>query len=161
MKVVFKLTSDQFETAKNMRYEHQKVSSVFGNDSWRDVGNIMPFLKKRPQLNAEQSLNLVGWGMGASHVIYEGHREALHHDGGLLILANIAGFHYVEDAIAQDFHTLEVIEYKTSDHRLKWYETLDLYIRLRGSVEDISKHLTLPLTRQSDLKRKYYRRSCL
>lgn len=70
-------------------------------------------------LNYCQFLELEGETMR-----YDGHRCPLIQDGALDVIAEVAGYSTLQDALAFKFAKLEVLAYETSDERLCWYETL-------------------------------------
>ena len=78
--------------------------------------------------NPDQSIALVG-----DVLTYVGQRCPFAQDGSLAIFRQALGNVAPEDA--------EVVAYESSDSRLKWWETLDQYLRDRASEEEVLNHV--------------------
>lgn len=147
MKVVFKLSAEQVKRAEMAVECFSALAENYKEDSdFRLCGNLNAQDAHGVGWNANQHLELKG-----NRVIYKGERHPLCQDGGLLVLAYIAG--YVGDmpaeevlwgtgkeayeAIRDNFERLELVSYETSDRRLKWFEVLSSYLDKRGSWKEI------------------------
>ena len=83
--------------------------------------------ERNPCFNSDQSMRLDG-----DRLTYSGQRHPLRRDGGIKILAEIAGHNPRE---------LSVISYETTDVRLLWWETLDEYLREKATKEEVITYL--------------------
>lgn len=70
-----------------------------------------------------------------SLIVYKGERHPMQQDSALRTLEEIFE--------GKDYHNWEVVEYVTSDPRLKWYETLYQYISNRAPLAEVLEYLTL------------------
>lgn len=95
--------------------------------------------------NGDQHLNLDG-----DVVTYTGQRCPMWQDGSAAILWEIAtgdAKEYYSYALEnrgqwdkdcrESLSTLKVVKYETSDARLEWIDTLDLYLNTKGTIDDI------------------------
>lgn len=126
MKVAFKLTEEQILIANNIRSE---LVAEFGKEEgYHFLGNINPQeVDGNFPVNTNQYLHVEG-----DKLTYEGERCPLQQDGGLKTLLRIAG---------GNLDVLEVVEYQTSDKRLKWHETLYDYIVERSTWMEFCDYL--------------------
>lgn len=135
MKVVFKLNAAQLKIAGVVLSElaqKVQVQDDDGNLIWKLYGNMNEqCYLPHPSFNEDQFLELQG-----NKLTYRGQRCPLHDDGGLAVIAKIAGYEGLFKASKDRFSTLEVAEYHTSDARLKWYETLAGYMHSRGTPDE-------------------------
>lgn len=147
MKVVFKLTAEQLKRAKMVVECFSARAEEYNEDpDFRLCGNLNAQDAQAVGWNQNQWLELKG-----NRVSYKGERHPLCRDGGLLVLAYIAGYagdmpveevlwgtrKEVYEAIRDNFERLELVSYETSDRRLKWFEVLSSYLDKRGSWKEI------------------------
>lgn len=152
MEVVFKLTSEQLARAKAVvkEVELENYDSEDRNLQW--CGNLLGWCWHSFSFNSNQWLEL---NEDAGVVTYKGERHPLVQDGGLTILYKIAAgeipkfpaySHEVEQRPAwykgqtEAVSRLKVVLYKTSDSRLKWWETMD-ELAARMSPEELLEEL--------------------
>ena len=118
---------------------HKDLKEVFKDHYMarfsREGGNLNPIYEPQRR-NTNQFLELVG-----EMVTYEGERYPLVEDGALAVLLKIAGYAKNEEAAVDALARLRVVNYKTSDRRLRWFETLDQYITRAGTLEEIVAYL--------------------
>ncbi len=91
-----------------------------------------------PRFNRDQNLSYDTENMT---VTYTGHRDSLLQDG----LANVLGYAMTglkpgttefRLAMAKAFKDAEVLEYRTSDSRLYWWDTLESYLSTRAPLAE-------------------------
>ena len=138
MKVSFKLNKEQWLVAKKIMEETLKISIEEEVKEELDsyavfCGNLLGYQGHSFSFNTDQDLQLLNNGV----VQYTGQRHPLVQDGGLDVLARIAGFTEKFPGYHHQLHLragwcanrvsavkqLEVLDYKTSDPELEWWET--------------------------------------
>ena len=126
MKIVFKLTEEQILTANIISSE---LVAEFGEDeNYEWLGNMNPQPVQQSQcINVNQYLQLED-----DTLTYEGERCPFTQDGSFKTVLRIA---------AGVLDNLQVVQYETSDKRLKWYETLYEYIVERGTWGEFCDYL--------------------
>lgn len=77
-------------------------------------------------------------------ITYTGERHPLHQDGILDFIAYCYGikYPYTTLGLINCVKNIKVLDYKTSDTRLYWYETLDYYIATRASASEVMSYLS-------------------
>lgn len=135
MKVVFKLNAAQLGIAKRIMNELAQKVQVLGADGnpiWKLYGNLNEqCYVPHCSFNQDQFLDLQG-----NKLTYRGQRCPLNQDGGLAVIAKIAGYGGLFKASKNKFSSLTVSEYSSSDSRLHWYETLVGYMESRGTPDE-------------------------
>lgn len=102
----------------------------------REVVGNLHLLEEGCFINPAQSVDLVG-----GRLVVEGERCPLVQDGALSTVAKIAGYASEKEAHSDEWAKLEVHSYKTSDRRLRWYETLSAYIYRAASLEEMLSYM--------------------
>lgn len=152
MEVVFKLTPEQLARAKAVVKEIE--AEGFDNEdkslSW--CGNLLGECGHSFSFNCNQHLEL---NQDAGTVTYEGERYPLVQDGALTVLYKIVagevpkfpGYSWEThlrkgwyDGQLEAVKQLRVVLYKTSDSRLRWWETMD-DMAARMSPEELLEEL--------------------
>lgn len=134
MRIYFKLTDEQTRRATEFATPYIPAPQL----NRRYCGNLLPAQVVGPHFNADQKLNVCG-----NYLMYEGQRHPLHQDGGLNVIADIAGYPAVADGLRDGFSKLEVYLYETSTQQLEWYETLGSYMITRASDAEMLKWLSV------------------
>lgn len=165
MEVTFKLNEQQFENAKKLVkevWEQDQSCEIQDNDVY--CGNLLGYCGHSFSFNPNQELDLC---QKTKTVGYKGERHPFHQDGGLVVLGRIVtgetapkfeDFPSIREwslkhkeycaEMERAAKQLEVVEYKTSDPRLQWWETFD-YL-----VERLPLNELLPDLRKLDKARR-------
>lgn len=151
MKVVIKLNSVQINKLKKLVEEHNVDLSGVEQEKIVTCGDVLMY-DHGFSFNSNQSLKI-----GLNEVTLEGERCPLSQDGIFQLIGSIDS--EVEELFASQqwslawckakefFSTLAVREYKTSDRKLKWYQTLEQYMSELNNEELLEALEVLPRER--------------
>lgn len=162
MKVSFKLNAEQLLVAKAIAAEVEKESEDLKKDPdfnpdknqyW--CGNLLGYQGHSFSFNSDQDLQLLDNGV----VQYQGQRHPLIQDGGLDVLARIAGFTEKFPYRGHEVHLrkewyerrneaikgLKVLNYETSDQDLSWWETADYKAERLVKKGEVTVEMLKPL----------------
>lgn len=138
MEVVFKLTTEQAAIAAEIVKEETLRSASamqeeedYNKNQWYHhtftffAGNVLGHVRKNGVVvNEDQHLE---YNQDAKTLTYKGQRHPMQADGALTRILRIGG-----GSVAG----LRVVLYKTTDSRLLWNETLEDYVKRRGTIEE-------------------------
>lgn len=129
MQVTFKLTPIQIKVAKEIvaKVGKETIKNREGDDRSVFCGNLLGYMPTHPCFNEDQDLH---FEISEGTVTYNGQRHPLHKDGGMGVLREIAG---------GDIRRLKVVNYDTTDKRLRWHETMDDFLWSRATMEQLLK----------------------
>ena len=68
-----------------------------------------------------------------------GERCAIINDGGLEIIALVAGYESQSAGNADGWSKLQTVSYQSSEKNLRWYETMFDFLVARGSFDDLER----------------------
>jgi len=119
MKAMFKLTPEQLDAALEAQdiTECARKEAITDNESILNCG--LYYVYDEPHINPDQRVYIDKRG----YLVVEGQRCALMQDGGWDAAEKIVG----KDAVP--------LVYETSDPRLKWNETLAMYMKSRAPLD--------------------------